>query len=528
MVSQLISQLIFIGASAASVLPRASTVQWGKCDDGLQATLPAQCANISVPLDYKSANASATYTLPLLRLPVAANTTSRGSIIINFGGPGEPGIPTLAASAQAIRSSLSPDYDLISFNPRGTNKDELFFSCYPDEDRARIFNPDPLAETWYDESDVAPGMIWAESKLRAEQCFKTRGDVGGLVGTAFVVRDIVKISEAVGDELINYFGISYGTVLGATLVSMFPNKVGKVVLDSVANPHEYIHDMYELGSRARTDATFDALLSQCVAQGPTECPLARHASTAAELQEKIYAMIDAARANPIALPLEHARYNTTIVRGTVVDYSTLKTMAFLSLFDAPKQTRMLAGLDGVLRGDWAAYAAWRDVLDDAFASMLDSEVCLGIMCGDSTPRSDDPELVLEGIRAASRISRIAGGAGPSNGLGLRSSMCAQWRVAAKERYLGDYKAVTKNPVLIVNNRYDPVTPLESARNVSAGLAGSRVVEVNNIRHGAVGAASKCLQDIIADFYGSGIMPEVTLCELDEPLLQTDGTLGGLQ
>jgi hypothetical protein len=30
--------------------------------------------------------------------------------------------------------------------------------------------------------------------------------VGGLVGTAFVVRDIVKISEAVGDELINYFG----------------------------------------------------------------------------------------------------------------------------------------------------------------------------------------------------------------------------------------------------------------------------------------------------------------------------------
>lgn len=49
-------------------------------------------------------------------------------------------------------------------------------------------------------------MIWAESKLRAEQCFRTRGDVGGLVGTAFVVRDIVKISEAVGDELINYFG----------------------------------------------------------------------------------------------------------------------------------------------------------------------------------------------------------------------------------------------------------------------------------------------------------------------------------
>ncbi|CAH0027724.1 unnamed protein product [Clonostachys rhizophaga] len=527
MVFQLITQFLFIGASVASVLPRASTVQWGKCDDGLQASPPAQCGNISVPLDYTSANASATYTLPLLRIPVAANITSRGSIIINFGGPGQPGIPLLAAQAQAIRSSLSPDYDLISFNPRGTNKDELFFSCYTEEERTRVFNPDPLAEMWYDESDVAPGMIWAESKLRADQCFKSRGDVGGLVGTVFVVRDIVKISEAVGDELVNYFGISYGTVLGATLVSMFPNKVGKVVLDSVGNPHGYIHDMNELGSRARTDATFDALLSQCVAQGPIECPLARHASTAAELQAKIYAMIDAARANPIALPLEHARYDTTIVRGTVVDYSTLKTMAFLSLFAAGTQTQMLAGLDGALREDWATYAAWRDALDGAFASQLDSEVCLGISCGDSTPRSDDPELVPDGMEAASRISRIAGGAGPSNGLGFRSSICAQWRVAAKERYLGDYNVSTKNPVLIVNNRYDPATPLELARNVSAGLAGSRVVEVNKIGHGAVVAASKCLQDVIADFFGRGIMLEVTLCELDEPLLQTDGTLGGL-
>jgi hypothetical protein len=96
------------------------------------------------------------------------------------------------------------------------------------------------------------------------------------------------------------------------------------------------------------------------------------------------------------------------------------------------------------------------------------------------PRSDDQELVLDGMKAASRISRIAGGAGPSNGLGLRSSICAQWQISAKERYLGDYKVATRNPVPIVNNRYDPATPLESARNVSAGLAGSRVVEVNRI------------------------------------------------
>lgn len=191
-------------------------------------------------------------------------------------------------------------------------------------------------------------------------------------------------------------------------------------------------------------------------------------------------MINAARTNPIAIPLEHARYDTTIVRGTVVEYSTLKTMAFLSLFGAGTQTQMLAGLDGALREDWAAYAAWRDALDGAFASQLDSEVCLGISCGDSTPRSDDPELVLDGMKAASCISRIAGGAGPLNGLGLRNPICAQWQISAKERDLGNYKVATRNPMLIVNNMYDPATPLESARNVSAGLAGSRVVKESKI------------------------------------------------
>jgi pimeloyl-ACP methyl ester carboxylesterase len=33
--------------------------------------------------------------------------------------------------------------------------------------------------------------------------------------------------------------MSYGTVLGATISAMFPEKVDKVVLDGVANPFEY-------------------------------------------------------------------------------------------------------------------------------------------------------------------------------------------------------------------------------------------------------------------------------------------------
>ena len=83
----------------------------------------------------------------------------------------------------------------------------MLFSCYPkDEDRLRVYSPDPLADTYFDSSDAAPGTLWAQSKVRADACFGAAAESGGLIGTAFVVRDIVQIFDALGEDLINYYG----------------------------------------------------------------------------------------------------------------------------------------------------------------------------------------------------------------------------------------------------------------------------------------------------------------------------------
>lgn len=67
-------------------------------------------------------------------------------------------------------------------------------------------------------------------------------ELGELVGTAFVARDINAIFDALDEDgYIRYWGFSYGTVLGATLAAMFPDKTDRMVLGGNINPIDYYH-----------------------------------------------------------------------------------------------------------------------------------------------------------------------------------------------------------------------------------------------------------------------------------------------
>jgi hypothetical protein len=94
--------LPLLGASLASPHPRANPkIDWGTCDEAVvNTTLPADCANFTVPLDY-TASGGDTIQLQLARIKAVVQP-AKGTILLNFGGPGQESRGSLAAQAATL------------------------------------------------------------------------------------------------------------------------------------------------------------------------------------------------------------------------------------------------------------------------------------------------------------------------------------------------------------------------------------------------------------------------------------------
>lgn len=88
-------------ASKAATVRRSNNteIKWGPCK--LNTTLPVQCAQLSVPLDYTNKSCSDTLNLDLIKYP-AQKQPKRGSILLNFGGPGQDGLESMLAYAELM------------------------------------------------------------------------------------------------------------------------------------------------------------------------------------------------------------------------------------------------------------------------------------------------------------------------------------------------------------------------------------------------------------------------------------------
>ncbi|KAJ5121716.1 hypothetical protein N7448_002848 [Penicillium atrosanguineum] len=98
-----------------------------------------------------------------------------------------------------------------------------------------------VEKTLYDAENKTIAIMWKQATTNAEVCYEAHKKTQPYLGTASVARDLISVIDAfVEDGMLRYWGFSYGTTLGATVASMFLDRIDKLVMDG-ENPYEYYH-----------------------------------------------------------------------------------------------------------------------------------------------------------------------------------------------------------------------------------------------------------------------------------------------
>jgi pimeloyl-ACP methyl ester carboxylesterase len=198
------------------------TLQWSDCNNG------DRCAKLTVPLDYRHPSGT-TIQLAVLEIPATDPGSRIGSLVINPGGPGEPGTSYAALGAQAFGQPLLDHFDLVGFDPRGTGQSAPV-DCLSDSALSAY-----LAEAPDPSTPAELAAFKANQRAIATGCSRLSGALASHISTVESARDLDILRAALGDATLNYLGSSYGTKLGATYAQLFAQRVGRFVLDGAVD-----------------------------------------------------------------------------------------------------------------------------------------------------------------------------------------------------------------------------------------------------------------------------------------------------
>lgn len=447
---------------------------WTSCADGMY------CAKATAPLDWSHPGAGS-IELALIRHP--ATGTSRGSLLVNPGGPGASGFDFVRDSLDyAVDSTLTKHYDIVGFDPRGVGRSSAV-RCY-----------DAAGMTHY-LYDIVPGArgsdTWiagSEAKATAfgAACQEKTGALLAHVDTVSAARDLDLMRAVLGDARLDYLGYSYGTLLGATYAELYPSRVGRMVLDGALDPSIGQDEV----TRVQAEG-FEGSLRDYVAacEKGKDCPLSGSVDDGMRRIASLLASVDRS-------PLKDED-------GRMLGADALFTAIIYPLYDPtlwPTLTTMLAD---VIAGDPSSAFALADQYNDrrpdgTYSSNV-TEAFVAVNCLDYTYDAD-PATMRRQERSLEQSAPTLGEYMAFGAIG-----CAEWPVKGTGS-AGPIHAQGSGPILVVGTTHDPATPYVWAKSLASQLADGHLVTYHGEGHTAYNKSNSCVNDTVDDYFVKGTVP----------------------
>jgi pimeloyl-ACP methyl ester carboxylesterase len=450
-------------------------VTWSTCESTYE------CATVTVPIDW-AAPTGPTLQLALMRLSATDPARRIGSLLINPGGPGASGLDLVRSATDVFDADVRARYDIVGFDPRGVGKSAPVH-CLSAPKLDKFLTIDAVPDT--------PAELTALQAIDnefAQGCVARSGALLAHVGTREAARDMDVIRAVLGDEKLNFFGYSYGTYLGSFYAGMFPQRVGRFVLDGALDPSLDTAALAEMQA-AGFQGAFDRFADHCAET--TQCPIGQSRQEITDRVVGLFAKLDAA-------PLRTAkgRLLTTADAVTGLAYA----MYLPDLWD----TEVNALADAFAgRGDILLGLADQLLSRDADGSFKDNsnEANYAVNCldhpGDDTPA--EAQATVPALRAASVVFGVH--------FAWSSLPCAEMPTENPIPVPGPIRAAGAGPILVVGTIHDPATPYPWARALANQLASGVLLSYDGDGHTAYGRGNTCVNGAVDEYLLTGRPPK---------------------
>ncbi len=452
----------------------SASIEWDDCPTALPGAI-FECGFLAVPFDYDDPSAGS-FSLFLTKRVADTPSTRIGSLLVNPGGPGFGGSGVAEQAEYYLSSSLTAQFDVIGWDPRGTGKSTPAVDCIDDYDRYFGIDSPP-------NDDAARAEMVALTQEFVDECVERNGDMLKYISTENSARDMDSIRRALGEEKISYFGFSYGSELGATWVTLFPETVRAAVFDGASDPNASGFDQ-AVAQLKGFEQQLTAFLADC-AKRPA-CRIYNDGDPQA-LFDKLALDID-------ANPIETISGRTPVTQGV---FYTAVVQAMYSNTLWPALERALAQ---AVRGDGTGLLTLYDEyyqrkFDGTYGNKI--EAFQAISCLDDPAKTTVEEVDADVATFAAAAKRL----GEFYGYGYA---CALWphQVSSRVTVTG----TGAGPIVVIGTTGDAATPLESTRRAARNLEQGVLVIVEADRHTGYGLNS-CVVSTVDSYLISLKVPE---------------------
>ncbi|MDH2430466.1 alpha/beta hydrolase [Sphaerisporangium sp. TRM90804] len=442
-----------------------------------------------MPLDYRAPRGRS-IEIAISRIAAAQPGSRRGILLSNPGGPGGSGLDMPSQLTFALAPEVLDRYDLIGFDPRGVGHSTPVTCGLDTTKQFTLLLPYPAPD-----GSIERNIAFARETAAA--CAEHSGDLLPFITTANTARDMDRIRAALGEPKLSYFGISYGTYLGAVYLSLFPGRDDRIVLDSAVDPSLVWRDMWRTWNKAVA-----VRLPDFLAFAAERDAVYHLGATPDEVRRTYDRLTSALDERPLPNP-----------GGPVFDGNVLREVTRSRLY--------YDGYFPIIAEVWRelATAVSGSTMDTAILTRLDRLATIGKIGGAGRAEIPADNLVAalyavicddaawpRSVALHARQTAADRRAWPVTA-GMPSNLwpCAAWHSRPVEPPVTITGHGPRN-VLITQNTRDPSTSIEGARGMRAALGRrAAMITVDQGGHGVIGL-SRCADEAMNSFLATGALP----------------------